>query len=177
MVKYRRLRVSGATYFFTVTLRDRRSDFLVAHADVLREAFRRVRKERPFVVEAIVVLPDHLHAVWRSPPGDADYSGRWRAIKARFTRELVRHGVPVARDRRGKYSLWRRRFWEHLIRNNGDSARHVDYIHLTPVKHVLVTNPFDWRLSSIHAYARRGIIGADWRGSELAGEEGEFGNR
>lgn len=174
MVNYRRLRVPGATYFFTVTLRDRRSDLLVAHADRLRDAFRHVRKERPFAVEAIVVLPDHLHAVWRLPPDDADYSGRWRWIKARFTRELVRGGIPLRRDRRGEYHLWQRRFWEHLIRDDGDFARHANYIHYNPVKHGLVTNPFDWRLSSIHAHARTGIIAADDGASD---RDGEFGER
>ena len=177
MVNYRRMRAPGATYFFTATLRDRRSGLLAAHADVLREAFRHVRRKRSFTIEAIVVLPDHLHAIWRLPMGDADYSGRWRAIKARFTRSLVRHGVRINRDRRGEYNLWQRRFWEHLIRDDGDFARHVDYIHLNPVKHALVTNPFHWRLSSIHAYARRGIIGSEWRGSDLVGEDGEFGDR
>lgn len=177
MVNYRRMRAPGATYFFTVTLRDRRSDVLVVHGDTLREVFRHVRNERPFVVEAIVVLPDHLHAVWRLPPDDADYSGRWRAIKARFTRELVCGGVPLVRDRRGEYRFWQRRFWEHLIRDDGDFARHIDYIHFNPVKHGLATNPFDWRFSSIHAYARRGFIGSEWRGSDLVGEGGEFGDR
>ena len=120
------------------------------------------------------VLPDHLHAVWRLPDGDADYSGWWRSIKARFTRAVVRDDVPVTRDRRGEYRLWQRRFWEHRIRDDGDFARHVDYIHLNPVKHGLAANPFDWRWSSIHAFARRGIVGREWAGDD---PDGEFGER
>ena len=86
----------------------------------------------------MVLLPDHLHTVWSLPPTDADYSGRWRTIKARFTRALVRQGVPLVRNSRGEYDVWQRRFWEHVIRDDGDFARHVDYIHHNPVKHGLV---------------------------------------
>ncbi len=85
MVLYWRNRVAGGTYFFTVTLRDRSSDALVRHIGLLRNAFRTVQAERPFTIDAIVILPDHLHAVWTLPGGDADYSGRWRAIKSNFT--------------------------------------------------------------------------------------------
>jgi putative transposase len=92
MVNYRRARISGATYFFTVTLRDRRSGLLTARVDLLRAVFGSVRHQRPFASEAMVVLPDHLHTVWSLPPADADCSGRWRTIKARFTRALVRQG-------------------------------------------------------------------------------------
>jgi putative transposase len=164
MVNDRRALVPGATSFFTVTLRDRRKDWLVVHVDALRTIVRDVRRQRPFTIDAIVVLPDHLHAVWTLPEGDADFPGRWRAIQAGFTRRLMRLDVPVMRDRRGEYNLWQRRYWEHLIRDEGDFARHVDDIHCNPVKHGLVGNPFDWRWSSIHAFARRGIIRRDWRG-------------
>jgi putative transposase len=124
-------------------------------------------------IEAAVVLPDHLHAICTLPPGDADYSGRWRAIKARFSRALVGRGVPIVRNRRGEYDLWQRRFWEHLIRDDGDFARHVDYIHYNPVKHGLVADPFDWRWSSIHAFARRGIVSRGWCGFD---QDGTFGD-
>ncbi len=173
MVNYRRARVPGSAYFFTVTLRDRRKSYLIAHVDLLRSVVRSVRHERPFAIEAIVVLPDHLHAICTFPAGDADYSGRWRAIKARFSRSLAGGGVPIVRNRRGEYDLWQRRFWEHLIRDDGDFARHVDYIHYNPVKHGLVADPFDWRWSSIHAFPKRGIIGRGWRGGE---QDGPFGD-
>jgi len=129
MVHYRRNRVAGGTYFFTVTLRDRSSDRLVRHVGLLRDAFRSVRAERPFTIDAIVILPDHLHAIWTLPAGDADYSGRWRAIKSRFTHGLRASGIPLSRDSRGEYRLWQRRFWEHTIRDDDDLNRHVDYIH------------------------------------------------
>lgn len=173
MVNYRRALVPGATYFFTVTLRDRRKEWLTAYVDQLRVVVRDVRRQRPFAINSIVILPDHLHAVWTLPAGDADFPGRWRAIKAGFTRALTRDGVPLVRDRRGEYDLWQRRDWEHLIRNDDDLARHVDYIHYNPVKHGLVADPFGWRWSSIHAFARRGIVGRSWRGGD---QDGPFGD-
>jgi putative transposase len=173
MVNYRRARVPGATYFFTVTLRDRQADWLTAHADLLRTVVRQVRQQRPFTIDAMVVLPDHLHAVWTLPEDDADYSGRWRAIKARFSRALAHRGRPVVRNRRGEYDLWQRRFWEHLVRDDDDLARHVDYIHHNPVKHGLVTNPFHWPWSSIHLYAQLGTVPPDWSGHD---QDGTFGD-
>lgn len=102
MVFYRRNPVPGGTFFFTVTLNDRRASLLIEHLGALRRAFRITRRERPFAIVAIVVLPDHLHAILRLPPGDADFSGRWRRIKSLFTRALVARGVPLAGNRKGE---------------------------------------------------------------------------
>jgi putative transposase len=162
MVHYRRHRVAGGTYFFTVTLADRRSRVLTDYVDVLRGVLRRVRAARPFEIVAMVVLPEHLHAVWTLPEGDADYSGRWRAIKAGFTQELVRRGLPLPRNDKGEYDLWQRRFWEHTVRDETDLARHVDTIHYNPVKHGLVEQVKDWPWSSFHRYVRRGWVAEDW---------------
>jgi putative transposase len=85
MVRYRRNRVQGATYFFTVTLAERRSTALVDHIGALRAAFRVTRQERPFTIDAVVILPDHLHAILSLPEGDADFAGRWRRIKGHFS--------------------------------------------------------------------------------------------
>ena len=162
MVLYRRNRVAGGTYFFTVALRDRSADVLVRHVGLLRDAFRTVRAERPFTIDAIVILPDHLHAIWTLPDGDADYSGRWRAIKSHFTRELRTSGMPLTPDNRGEYRLWQRRFWEHTIRDDTDFQRHVDYIHWNPVKHGLTKCVADWPYSSFHKYVRLGLLSLEW---------------
>ncbi len=164
MVRYRRNFVPGGTYFFTVTLADRTCSALVHHVDALRMAFRIARRERPFAIEAIVILPDHLHAIWTLPSGDSDFSGRWKRIKAHFTHQLVAAAVPVNRNRNGEYGLWQRRFWEHTIRDEMDFARHVDYVHINPVKHKLVNRARDWPYSSFHVYVRRGLLPADWAG-------------
>ena len=98
MSRYRRMYVPGGTYFFTVNLALRGSDLLVRRVEVLREAVRVTKAERPFRIDAWVVMPDHLHAVWTLPEGDADFSVRWGAIKGRFSMGVRRAGFP--RDRR-----------------------------------------------------------------------------
>lgn len=164
MVLYRRNRVAGGTYFFTVTLRDRRSDALVCHAGLLREAFRTVRANRPFTFDAIVILPDHLHTIWTLPEGDSDYSGRWRAIKSRFSQHLKQTDYPLIQNKHGEYNLWQRRFWEHTIRDDNDFTRHVDYVHWNPVKHGLVEQVSEWPYSSFHRFVRLGYYPLNWAG-------------
>ena len=173
MVRYRRNFIPGGTFFFTVTLRDRRSSALVDHIDLLREAFRATKSAHPFIVDAIVVLPEHLHAIWTLPSSDADFSGRWRKIKGAFTRKVLDAGAKISRDQRGEYDLWQRRFWEHTIRDDADFQRCTDYIHYNPVKHGLVTSPADWRLSSLHRCIRGGVLPLDWGGDGAI--EGDFG--
>jgi putative transposase len=176
MVRYRRNFIPGGMFFFTVTLDDRRSSVLVDHIEPLRAAFRKTRSERPFGIEAIVILPDHLHAILTLPPGDSDFSDRWRRIKGSFTRSVVAAGIPISRDHRGEYSLRQKRFWEHTIRDDRDFERCADYIHFNPVKHRLVSSPSDWPFSSLHRYARAGILARDW-GGDGQGDGANFGER
>ena len=149
---------------------------MIQHLNALRMAFRIARRERPFTTEAIVILPDHLHAVWTLPPGDPDFSGRWRRIKAYFTHRLVAAGVPIERHSNGEYALWQRRFWEHTIRNEMDLQRHVEYVHFNPVKHKLVSRACEWPYSSFHVYVRRGLKPADWA-SDVEAPVIDFGER
>ncbi|MBR1142087.1 REP-associated tyrosine transposase [Bradyrhizobium sp. AUGA SZCCT0431] len=176
MVRYRRNFIPGGTFFFTLTLDDRRSSALVDHVASLRAAFRETRSERPFSIDAIVILPDHLHTILTLPPDDADFSNRLRRIKGRFTRSIVAAGVPVSSDHRGEYSLWQKRFWEHTIRDDRDFERCVDYIHYNPVKHRLVATPSEWPFSSLHRYIRTGILAPDWGGDGRA-DHRNFGER
>jgi putative transposase len=176
MVRYRRNFVPGGTFFFTVTLADRRSCALVDHIAGLRGAFRTTRSERPFTIDAVVILPDHLHAIMTLPPGDADFSGRWRRIKSLFTRRVIAAGQTVERNRRGEHALWQRRFWEHTVRDEEDFARHVDYIHFNPVKHGLASCAGAWPYSSFHRYVRLGLLPQDWGGHVEASGSG-FGER
>ena len=162
MVAYRRNFVPGGTYFFTVTLRDRSSRLLVERIDDLRAAYARVQRDRPFITDAIVVLPEHLHRIWTLPDGDADYPARWRAIKSRFTMACRKAGLPMIKDSSGAYDLWQRHFWEHTIRDERDLENHVAYIHFNPVKHGHASRPVDWPHSSIHKYIERGVMNSDW---------------
>jgi len=170
VVGYRRIFCPGGTYFFTVTLEDRRSNVLVDHVEALRAAFRAARRERPFSIDAIVVLPEHLHAILTLPPNDPDFSGRWRRIKGHFSSALIAANTRLKRRPNGELTLWQRRFWEHMIRDENDFAKHVDYIHFNPVKHGLVGCVRDWPHSSFHRYVRAGLLPIDWAG--LAGEDG-----
>jgi len=176
MVRYRRNFVPGGTYFFPVTLADRQGSTLVQHISALREAFRTARSERPFTIDAIVILPDHIHTIMTLPAQDSDFSGHWRRIKSLFTRMAVTAGVVAERNRKGEYSLWQRRFWEHTIRDEGDFARHVDYIHFNPVKHGLVARVCDWPHSSFHRYVRSGLLPEDWAGT-VDDDGSSFGER
>ncbi|MCP3369077.1 REP-associated tyrosine transposase [Bradyrhizobium cajani] len=177
MVRYRRNFVPGGTFFFTVTLDDRRSSALVDHVDKLRTAFRVTRAERPFTIDAIVILPDHLHVIMTLPEDDSDFSGRWKRLKGLFTHQLAASGVPISGNGRGEFALWQRRFWEHTIRDETDFERCTDYIHYNPVKHGLVASPIDWPHSSLHRYVRAGVLPADWGGAgEITGNFGERGD-
>lgn len=175
MVRYRRNLIPGGTFFFTVTLKDRRARDLIDHIDALRKAFRIARTERPFTVDAIVVLPDHLHTVITLPSDDADYSGRWRRIKALFSRGVA-DANGIKPNEKGEYTLWQRRFWEHTIRDEGDFTRHVDYIHFNPVKHGLTHRVRDWPYSSFHRYVRQQLLPMDW-GGDGKDDGGNYGER
>jgi putative transposase len=150
MSNYIRPRVSGATIFFTVNLADRSSDLLTREIGTLRNAVRSTLRERPFQIDAWVVLPDHMHCIWTLPAGDADYVNRWRIIKARFSRSMPFAPRRASNVRRREHGLWQRRYWEHHIRDQADWENHVAYCWQNPVKHGLVSEPCDWPFSSWH---------------------------
>lgn len=167
MSNYRRVFIPGGTWFFTVNLLQRRNnDLLVREIYWLREAVKRVRERYPFRIDAWVVLPEHLHCVWTLPPGDADFSTRWRLIKSGFSRALP--GTEYRSNRRqaaGERGIWQRRYWEHFIRDDTDYQRHVDYVHVNPLKHGHVRRVADWPYSTFHQYVARGIYPVDWCGN------------
>lgn len=170
MSEYIRARQPGGAYFFTVVTHERQPLFAdPAVVERLRLAFRRVMAERPFEIDAIAILPDHLHCLWRLPPGDADFSERWRQIK-----RFVSVGVAAETNRRGEKAVWQRRYWEHLIRDEEDWRRHCDYIHYNPVKHGYVASPADWSHSSFSRAVGRGWYDQEWGGADTArtGEDG-----
>jgi putative transposase len=110
------------------------------------------------------------------PQGDADFPGRWKSIKAAFTRGVTASGTAVPRDRRGEYFLWQRRFWEHTVRDDRDFERCANYVHFNPVKHHLVSSPGAWPFSSLHRYVRAGILPPDW-GGDGREDHASFGER
>ena len=154
MPPYRRNHLSGGTYFFTVDLQDRTQTYLTDYIDILRNAVRTVKNNRPFKIDAWVVLPDHMHAIWTLPKSDSDYSSRWREIKKRFTKELKRLGI--------NEPIWQNRFWEHTIRDQKDFNHHFDYVHINPLKHGHVLAVRDWPYSTFHRSVKEGIYPIDW---------------
>ena len=173
-MRYRRAKIKGGTYFFTVVTYKRikilnRPD----SAALLKRAIEKVRKSYPFKIDAIVLLPEHLHCIWTLPHGDADFSTRWRLIKSYFSRNFSRVGwveernptdktISTSRIKKNEKTIWQRRFWEHLIRDEQDFKHHVEYIHYNPVKHGLVDAPKEWRFSSFHRFVRDDIYNENW---------------
>jgi len=164
MPRYRRNWVPGGTYFFTVNLLQLRdSRLLVEHIGTLREAVRACKAKTPFDIDAWVVLPEHMHCIWTLPPDDADYSGRWRAIKKQFTKAIpVNEYRSPVRIKRAERAIWQRRYWEHTIRDEQDYENHVNYVHFNPVKHGWVKAVKDWPYSSFHRWVTKGIYSVDW---------------
>jgi len=167
MANYRRLYIEGGTYFFTVVMQGRRPVFSDPQAvERLDQVMRTVMAKQSFTIEAMTILPDHLHCMWSLPEGDSDFSGRWKQIKYRFSLDFEknpeRSGSMLKKKEKG---LWQRRFWEHLIRDQEDFNRHVDYIHYNPVKHGLVERPVDWEHSSFRSFVEKGTYPEDWGAS------------
>lgn len=162
--------------FFTVCLAARGLPALIDHLEILRHAVRETRRDRPFEILAWVVLPDHMHAVWRLPADDLNYSQRWGRIKARFSRDACRAGLlasPRAAARKGESGIWQQRFCEHYCRDRTDLERHIHYCWLDPVKHGLAATPTEWQATSIHRDIRLGRVAPDWAVMPVEGVFGE----
>jgi putative transposase len=177
MSEYRRAYIPGGTFFFTVKTFERRPILTEEpYRATLRLAIDDVRKRLPFQSIAWVLLPDHLHTVWKLPEADANFSLRWSLIKQSVTRQCAERTLdaPISRSRqrRREGAIWQRRFWEHLIRDDTDFRNHIDYIHYNPVKHGYVTQPGDWPFSTFHGYVRDGTYPKDW----ASADEGAMSN-
>ena len=153
---YRRLLQPGGCYFFTVVTHQRQPLLIqTEYIQLLREAFQHIRKKHPFIIDAIVILPDHLHCIWRLPINDSDYATRWRLIKHFVT-------LKMNKKYRSKIKIWQKRFWEHYIRDEKDWKNHMDYIHFNPVKHGYVLSPFEWPYSSFNKVVEMGMYNINW---------------
>mgnify|MGYP003433772896 FL=1 len=163
MPNYRRAFVKGGTWFFTVNLLQRtNNDLLIENIELFRNTVRKVRDKYPFHIDAWVILPEHMHCVWTLPAGDSDFPTRWRLIKSGFSRQLPnKEWRSEARIRGNERGVWQRHYWEHLIRDELDYQRHLDYIHMNPVKHGWVRRVQDWPYSTFHRCVREGIYPLD----------------
>ena len=164
-MNYRRVYIEGGSYFFTVVTEKRRKLFADENnIKLLRTAFKTVMKRRPFIIDAAVILPDHLHFIWTLPKNDSDYSTRWQLIKTAFTKQFPNKFIVQNTNRKKKkqQDIWQQRGWEHYLRDEQDFQNHINYIHYNPVKHNYVIRPSDWQYSSIHRYIRQNILDKHW---------------
>jgi putative transposase len=160
-------------FFFTVVTYQRRKLLLRAPVlAALRESFAEIRSLDPFTLIAWVILPDHIHCIWKLREDDCEFGCKWGRIKAGVTRRVLKAtpyipDTAISRNKRGEGPVWHRRFWEHRIRDERDLQTHLDYIHYNPVKHGLADTAREWRFSSFHTYVERGVYGRDWGGMEI----------
>ncbi len=175
MSHYHRFYQPQSTYFFTVVTFRRQKIFVNEDVkDLLKEVIQKVRVNWPFQIEGFVLLPEHLHTIWSLPEGDSNFSERWKLIKANFTREYLKKNDELVRPsnsrmRKGERTVWQRRYWEHLIRDESDFNHHLNYLHYNPVKHGLVTNPKDWPWSTFQRYVKLNWYESEWGASEPNG--------
>lgn len=182
MPNYQREYIPGGSYFFTLVTHERQPWLCEDAARMaLRATISEVRQKWPFAIEAWVLLPDHLHCIWRLPEGDADFSTRWRLIKSGVTKRLRgesgasrfanapyrEDGLAASRLVRGEKGLWQRRFWEHAIRDEADFRAHCDYIHYNPVKHGICRSPGDWPFSTLGRFVAQGTYPEGWGESSV----------
>ncbi|MHB8086926.1 MAG: REP-associated tyrosine transposase [Anaerolineaceae bacterium] len=172
MPEYRRKRIEGGTYFFTVVTYQRRPILTSVPARrILHNAWVDTKRRFPFENLAVCLLPDHLHCIWKLPEGDTNYSIRWKEIKRLFTKSYLMEVGPggerdESRVKRNEAAIWQRRFWEHTIEDEVDLEVHFDYIHYNPIKHGLVESISDWQWSSFHRYVNEGYYDNDWVGGD-----------
>ncbi len=149
MSNYVRANAKGGPYFFTVVSYRRKILCDIDIRNALRKGIRETQKIHPFVIDAWVLLPDHLHRIWNLPENDADFSTRWAMIKRIVSKECgsqyqQSEVMPESKMRRHESIIWQRRFWEHQIRDQSDYEMHMNYIHYNPVKHGYIGRVIDW---------------------------------
>lgn len=161
MSNYKRVYLHGRSYFFTVVTANRCNLFTEEkNIQLLKAALRYVRLRKPFKIEAICVLPDHLHCIW-TMQDDSNHSVRWQMVKTYFSRQFRFQNPGIEQNK-----IWQPRYWEHMIRNQDDLHRHIDYIHYNPVKHGLVGSVKDWRYSSFCRFCEQGWYEGGWGDDE-----------
>jgi len=162
----RRYHREGNIYFIT-NVTYQRKPVLVDNVDLLWAGFKTVTSKAGFDLMAWVILPDHFHVV--IDPKRHGISNILQRIKMSFG-VLWRKRMNFPRGR-----VWQNRFWDHIIRDQEDLNRHIDYLHFNPVKHGYVNSPFDWTHSSIHQYHAKGFYSRDWGLRDTTAFQGKFG--
>ena len=175
-MRYRRANIKGGTYFFTINLANRKKTLLTDEFDKLRSSFNHVKRYHPFLLDAMVVLPDHLHFMMTLPENDNDFATRLMLIKSGFSRQITcNEKISLSRKSKRERGIWQRRYWEHLIRDENDFATHINYIHYNPIKHGFVDKASDWQFSTIHKFIKNGIKPTNWGSNSSFTSDSSFG--
>jgi putative transposase len=182
MPEYRRVKLKGATYFFTLVTFQRQHIFSLSEPiSLLTESVDRIKSYHPFTIVAYCILPDHIHFIWSLPEDDNNYSMRIGQIKRCFSKQYAKSfdlsiESNESHQKRKEFAIWQRRFWEHWIRDENDLNRHIDYIHYNPVKHGLVSSVQDWKYSSFHEFVEMGYYNLEWgEDTQIDQEKYQFG--
>ena len=177
-MKYRRADIKGGSYFFTINLADRQNMLLMDEFDKLRDSINKVKHRHPFILDAMVVLPDHLHLMITLPEGDNDFATRLMLIKSGFSLQIPKtEKINPSRESKRERGIWQRRYWEHFIIDETDFERHIDYIHYNTVKHGYVERAVDWEFSTIHSFIKKGLLTDDWGYAGGLSSKQSFGER
>ncbi|MFH1701422.1 MAG: transposase [Candidatus Zixiibacteriota bacterium] len=164
MSKLKRYSSLSKIYFIT-NVTYNRAPILIDSFSILWEAFTRTNQKYDFDLIAWSILPDHFHVLIDSK--EANISKIMQSIKMSFG-EMYRRRMSLSSGQ-----VWQRRFWDHIIRNQEDFNRHLDYIHYNPVKHGYIDAPLTWEYSSIQKY--KSYYPPDWGVFEDLQFEDNFG--
>lgn len=178
MSNYRRARITGSTVFFTVNSYQRRPIFIEPNFRlVLRHAIQQTRLAFPFKINALVLLPDHLHCIWTLPIDDNNIPIRWSMIKRLVSKEVgSQYSMQnISRTKRNETTVWQRRYWEHHILNEADYTAHINYCYWNPVKHGFVSAVNNWEFSTFHRDVKSNIYPVDWCSDDEFDSEANFG--
>jgi len=181
MSNYRRACITGSTVFFTANSHQRRPIFVEpSFRFALRSAFQQTRFEFPFKINALVLLPDHLHCTWTLPNEDNNIPIRWSMIKRLVTKQIgaqyiLNNSLSPSRKKRNESTIWQRRYWEHHILSEADYTSHLNYCYRNPVKHGLVNSVKDWKYSTFHRDVKYGLYPKDWCSNEQLVGKSNFG--
>ena len=161
MTDIRRYYVPNAIVFITQVVQDRKPIFKnERYLELLRSTLRRAKELHPFSMLGYVFLYDHFHLLIR-PTGKSNFSQIMHSLKPNFTKAYKQ-----SMGTTDSIKFWQRRFWDHIIRDEDDLKRHIDYIHYNPVKHGFAECPEDYAHSSYRYWLEQGYYECGWGHSE-----------
>lgn len=164
-MNYRRLYIENSKIFITMVTSKRRP-ILIENINILRESFKQIKNKIEYKIEAIVILPDHIHMIIE-PKETKKYPEIIKGIKTYFSRaidetKLDNYELTQSRKDKKEKDIWQRRYWEHSITDEADLRKHTDYIHYNPIKHGYVKQAKKWKYSTFKKCVQQGFYDENW---------------